>query len=159
MLTHSSGGAVVLPLAVPLPLAAGLGSELGLVVTSAASAALVVLAVLVAVVLAVAVAVPVAVAVAVLVAVAVAVPVVVGVPDGDVEADCVGEAVRFGPPLTLTGGGNKLGGALAAAEWLAKAREAAAAGGLLGLWERRMDEIMTRHQRKYKLMPLLKALR
>ena len=119
MLTHSSGGAVVLPLAVPLPLAAGLGSELGLVVTSAASAALVVLAVLVAVVLAVAVAVPVAVAVAVLVAVAVAVPVVVCVPDGDVEADCVGEAVRFGPPLTLTGGGNKLGGALAAAEWLA----------------------------------------
>jgi hypothetical protein len=128
-LTHSSGGAVVLPLAVPLALAVGLGSELGLVVMSTASAALAVLvvlavlAVLVAVVLAVAVAVPpVAVAVAVLgavaVAVALAVPVVVGVPDGDVEADCVGEAVRLGPPLTLTGGGNIPGGALAAAEWL-----------------------------------------
>jgi uncharacterized Zn finger protein len=47
----------------------------------------------------------------------------------------------------------------AAAEWLAKAREAAAAGGLLDQWEQRMDEIMTRHQRKYKLMPLLEALR
>jgi uncharacterized Zn finger protein len=47
----------------------------------------------------------------------------------------------------------------AAAAWLGKAREAAAAGGLLAQWERRMDEIMTRHQRKYTLMPLLKALR
>ena len=47
----------------------------------------------------------------------------------------------------------------AAAEWLAKAREAAVAGGLVGEWEKRMDEIMARHQRKYKLMPLLKALR
>jgi hypothetical protein len=47
----------------------------------------------------------------------------------------------------------------AAAEWLARAREAAAAGGLLDQWERRMDEIMARHQRKYKLMPMLKALR
>lgn len=35
----------------------------------------------------------------------------------------------------------------AAAEWLAKAREAAAAGGLLDEWEQRLDEIMTRHQR------------
>jgi uncharacterized Zn finger protein len=47
----------------------------------------------------------------------------------------------------------------AAAAWLGKAREAAVAGGLLPEWERRMDEIMTRHQRKYTLMPLLKALR
>lgn len=47
----------------------------------------------------------------------------------------------------------------AAAEWLAKAREVAVIGGLLGQWERRMDDIMTRHQRKYKLMPLLEALR
>jgi uncharacterized Zn finger protein len=47
----------------------------------------------------------------------------------------------------------------AAAEWLGKAREAAVAGGLLPQWERQMDDIMTRHQRKYKLMPLLKALR
>jgi uncharacterized Zn finger protein len=47
----------------------------------------------------------------------------------------------------------------AAAEWLAKARAAAAAGGLLSQWEQRMDEIMSRHQRKYKLMPMLKALR
>jgi uncharacterized Zn finger protein len=47
----------------------------------------------------------------------------------------------------------------AAAEWLAKARKAAVAGGLTGQWEKRMDDIMTRHQRKYKLMPLLKALR
>jgi hypothetical protein len=122
-LTHSSGGAVVLPLAVgvglPLPLAVGLGSELGLVVTSVASAALVVLAVLVTVVLAVAVAVAVAVPVAVAVAVLGAVAVAVSVPDGDVEADRDGEVVRLGPPLTLTGGGNILGGALAAAEWLA----------------------------------------
>jgi uncharacterized Zn finger protein len=47
----------------------------------------------------------------------------------------------------------------AAAEWLARARDAARAGGLMREWERRMDQIMTRHQRKYKLMPLLKALR
>jgi uncharacterized Zn finger protein len=47
----------------------------------------------------------------------------------------------------------------AAAEWLARAREAAAGGGLLDQWERRMDEIMARHQRKYKLMPMLKAMR
>jgi hypothetical protein len=33
------------------------------------------------------------------------------------------------------------------------------AGRLLGQWEARMDDIMTRHQRKYKLMPMLKALR
>jgi uncharacterized Zn finger protein len=47
----------------------------------------------------------------------------------------------------------------AAAEWLGKAREAAAAGDLVAVWEKRLDEIMSRHQRKYKLMPLLKALR
>jgi uncharacterized Zn finger protein len=47
----------------------------------------------------------------------------------------------------------------AAAEWLGRAREAARAGGLMEQWRRRMDDIMTRHQRKYKLMPLLKALR
>ena len=47
----------------------------------------------------------------------------------------------------------------AAADWLAKAREAAVARGLLSQWEQRMDEIMAHHQRKYKLMPLLKALR
>jgi hypothetical protein len=133
-LTHSSGGAVVLPLALGLGselglvLAAGLGSELGLVLTSAASAALVVLVVLVvlavfvAVVLAVAVSVLGAVAgavpVAVAVLVAVAVDVALGVPDGDMEADGDGEVVRSGPPLTATGGGNTLGGALAA-EWLA----------------------------------------
>jgi uncharacterized Zn finger protein len=47
----------------------------------------------------------------------------------------------------------------AAAEWLGRAQEAARAGGLTGQWAKRMDDIMTRHQRKYKLMPLLKALR
>jgi uncharacterized Zn finger protein len=47
----------------------------------------------------------------------------------------------------------------AAAEWLGRAREAAQAGGLMDQWAKRMDDIMTRHQRKYKLMPLLKALR
>jgi uncharacterized Zn finger protein len=47
----------------------------------------------------------------------------------------------------------------AASAWLGKAREAAMAGGLLAQWERQMDDIMTRHQRKYKLMPLLRALR
>jgi uncharacterized Zn finger protein len=47
----------------------------------------------------------------------------------------------------------------AAAEWLAKAKQAAEAGGLLPQWDARMDDIMTRHQRKYKLMPMMKALR
>jgi uncharacterized Zn finger protein len=47
----------------------------------------------------------------------------------------------------------------AAAAWLGKAREAAVAGGLVAQWQRQMDDIMTRHQRKYKLMPLLRALR
>jgi hypothetical protein len=54
------------------------------------------------------------VALAVLVAVALAVPVALGVPDGDADA----EFVWPGPPLTLTGGGNRVGGVLAAAEGL-----------------------------------------
>jgi hypothetical protein len=53
--------------------------------------------------------------VAVPVAVAVAVPVALGVPDGDADADRDGEFVWPGPPLTLTGGGNRVGGVLAAA--------------------------------------------
>src|SRR5206468_284698 len=47
----------------------------------------------------------------------------------------------------------------AAAEWLGRARDAARAGSLMDQWAKRMDDIMTRHQRKYKLMPMLKALR
>ena len=96
-LTHSSGGAVVPVL--PLPLVAGLGSELGLVATSASS---------------VPAAVREAVAVAVAVAVPVAVAVTVAVPDGDAEGD--GEVVFVGPPLARTGGGNRLGVEVGAAE-------------------------------------------
>jgi hypothetical protein len=94
-LTHSSGGAVVPVL--PLPLVTGLGSELGLVATSSSS-------------------VPAAVGVAVPVAVGVAVPVAlaVAVPDGDAEGD--GEVVVVGPPLARTGGGPTLGVELGAAE-------------------------------------------
>jgi hypothetical protein len=88
-LTHSSGGAVVPVLPLPLPLVTGLGSELGselgLVATSASS---------------VPAAVPVAVAVA--------------VPDGDADGD--GEVVSVGPPLARTGGGNTLGVEVGAAE-------------------------------------------
>ena len=69
----------------------------------------------------VALAVLVAVALAVLVAVALAVPVALGVPDGDADADRDGEFVWPGPPLTLTGGGNRVGGGLTAAEWLGDA--------------------------------------
>lgn len=69
----------------------------------------------------VALAVLVAVALAVLVAVALAVPVALGVPDGDADADRDGEFVWPGPPLALTGGGNRVGGVLAAAEWLGDA--------------------------------------
>ena len=96
-LTHSSGGAVVPVLPLPLPLVTGLGSELGLVATSSSS-------------------VPAAVGVAVPVAVGVAVPVAlaVAVPDGDAEGD--GEVVVVGPPLARTGGGPTLGVELGAAE-------------------------------------------
>ena len=59
--------------------------------------------------------------VAVPVFVAVAVPVALAVPDGDADADCDGEFVWPGPPLTLTGGGNTPGGVLAAADWLGDA--------------------------------------
>jgi len=61
------------------------------------------------------------VAVALAVPVAVAVLVALAVPDGDADADCDGEFVWPGPPLTLTGGGNWLGGVLAAAELLGDA--------------------------------------
>ena len=98
-LTHSSGGAVVPVLPLPLPLATGLGSELGLVETSASS---------------VPAAVREAVAVALAVPVAVAVAVPVAVPDGDAEGD--GEVVFVGPPLARTGGGNTLGVEVGAAE-------------------------------------------
>jgi hypothetical protein len=86
-LTHSSGGAVVPVLPLPLPLVTGLGSELGLVETSASS-------------------VPEA------VALAVAVP--VAVPEGEAEGD--GEVVFVGPPLARTGGGNRLAEEVGAAE-------------------------------------------
>jgi hypothetical protein len=113
-LTHSSGGAVVLLLL--LPLAAGLGSELELAATWAESVAgvelvVVALALLVALVLVVGLA----------LLVALAVVVALGVPDGDADADRDGEFVWPGPPLTLTGGGNRVGGVLAAAEWLGDA--------------------------------------
>jgi hypothetical protein len=89
-LTHSSGGAVVPVL--PLPLVTGLGSELGLVAASASS-------------------VPAA------VREAVAVP--VAVPDGDADGDGDGEVVFVGPPLARTGGGNTLGVEVGAAELFA----------------------------------------
>jgi hypothetical protein len=78
---------------------------------------LVALAVLLAVVVPVAVAVPVAMGVLVALAVLVAVAVALDVPDGDVDADRDGEFVWPGPPLTLTGGENRFGDVLAAADW------------------------------------------
>lgn len=53
--------------------------------------------------------------------VALALLVTLGVPDGDADADRDGEFVWPDPPLTLTGGGNGVGGVLAAAEWLGAA--------------------------------------
>jgi hypothetical protein len=55
------------------------------------------------------------------VAVAVPVAVALAVPDGDADADCDGAFVWPGPPLTLTGGADRLGGVLAAADWLGDA--------------------------------------
>lgn len=96
------------------PLAAGLGSELA--ATWAASVAGVEL---VAVALALLVALALVVALALLVGLALLVA--LGVPDGDADADRDGEFVWPGPALTLTGGGNRVGGVLAAAEWLGDA--------------------------------------
>jgi uncharacterized Zn finger protein len=47
----------------------------------------------------------------------------------------------------------------AAAQWLAKAREAYRAAGRQGEWRSYLEEQIARHQRKYKLRPLLEALR
>jgi O-antigen ligase len=112
-LTHSSGGAVVLLL--PLPLVAGLGSELAATwAASVAGVELVVVALALLVALALVVALALLVGLALLVALAVVVA--LGVPDGDADADRDGEFVWPGPPLTPTGGGNRVGGVLAAAE-------------------------------------------
>lgn len=51
----------------------------------------------------------------------VALLVALGVPDGDADADRDGELVWPGPPLTLTGDGNRLGDVLAAPERLGDA--------------------------------------
>jgi hypothetical protein len=98
-LTHSSGGVVV------LLLVAGLGSELELAATRAARVAGVepVLAAL-------------ALVAGLALVVALVLLVALGVPDGEADADRDGEFVWPGPPLTLTGDGNRLGVVLAAAE-------------------------------------------
>lgn len=47
----------------------------------------------------------------------------------------------------------------AAAAWLAKARQAYRAAGREAEWRAEIDELIARHQRKYKLRPMLEALR
>ena len=47
----------------------------------------------------------------------------------------------------------------AAARWLGKARAAYQATGRQQEWQRYLTGLLARHQRKYKLVPLLKALR
>ena len=46
----------------------------------------------------------------------------------------------------------------AAARWLGKARAAYQATGRQQEWQRYLAGLLARHQRKYKLVPLLKAL-
>jgi uncharacterized Zn finger protein len=47
----------------------------------------------------------------------------------------------------------------AAAQWLARARDAFRASGRQGEWRTYLEEQIARHQRKYKLRPMLEALR
>ena len=47
----------------------------------------------------------------------------------------------------------------AAARWLAKARTAYRAMGREEEWQTYLSELLTRHGRKYKLVPMLQALR
>ncbi len=47
----------------------------------------------------------------------------------------------------------------AAAKWLAKARTAYRAAGREAEWQTYLAELLTRHGRKYKLVPMLQALR
>ena len=47
----------------------------------------------------------------------------------------------------------------AAIEWLAKAREAYRAAGREAEWRAQLDELIARHQRKYKLRPMLESLK
>ena len=46
-----------------------------------------------------------------------------------------------------------------AASWLAKARTAYRATGREKEWQAYLGELLTQHGRKYKLVPMLKALR
>jgi uncharacterized Zn finger protein len=46
----------------------------------------------------------------------------------------------------------------AAARWLARWRDAARASGDESAWRAYLDDLMARHRRKYRLMPLLRAL-
>ena len=46
----------------------------------------------------------------------------------------------------------------AAARWLAKARAAYHAAGHVAEWQAYLADLLERHHRKYKLVPLLKAL-
>ena len=46
-----------------------------------------------------------------------------------------------------------------AANWLAKARTAYRALGREEEWKAYLNELLSRHGRKYKLVPMLKALR
>ena len=45
-----------------------------------------------------------------------------------------------------------------AANWLAKARKANYMQGRGGEWQTYLDELLSQHGRKYKLVPMLKAL-
>ena len=46
----------------------------------------------------------------------------------------------------------------AAAEWLRRGREILLAAGENDMWETYLDQVMDKHQRKYKLMPMLREL-
>ncbi|MCJ7701607.1 MAG: SWIM zinc finger family protein [Anaerolineales bacterium] len=45
-----------------------------------------------------------------------------------------------------------------AAEWLLRGREILLSAGKNGMWDTDLDQVMDKHQRKYKLMPMLREL-
>jgi len=45
-----------------------------------------------------------------------------------------------------------------AAEWLQRGREILLSAGKNGMWDTYLDQMMDKHQRKYKLMPMLREL-
>ncbi|MBC8505460.1 MAG: hypothetical protein H8D34_11415, partial [Chloroflexi bacterium] len=45
------------------------------------------------------------------------------------------------------------------AEWLQRGREILLSAGKKDMWNAYLDQAMDKHQRKYKLMPMLRELR